>query len=299
MMLLRRRMKLRPSTKSFRFADATYKSLGRLDLPLATPNGVTNIDVTLDVVAADVPTLLGLDVLDHHCLTADTVCNELVKKTIIRRDGDGVRLIEDWSVPLMRADGHVYADIAKPDVIYFTRKELQKLHRHFAHPSAEKLYKLLRKARPEDTNQETLKTLEDLVKRCGPCQRIQSAPNRFRVLLGAEELRFNEEIYMDIMYIENNPVLHFVDAATNFSAARYPADVSTKTVWATFADCWALLYTGMPNRIRVDRGSCFGDQFFAIAKSVNVEVGRSGVEAHSSLGIGERYHQPLVTPSAS
>ena len=48
-------------------------------------------------------------------------------------------------------------------MIYFARKELQKFHGHFAHPSAEKLYKLLHKARSEDKSQETLKTLEYLV----------------------------------------------------------------------------------------------------------------------------------------
>ena len=66
-----------------------------------------------------------------------------------------------------------------------------------------------------------MKTIEDLVKRCEPCQRIQAVPNQFRVSLGAEELRSNDEIYMDIMYIDNNLVLHVVDAATNFSSARY------------------------------------------------------------------------------
>ena len=109
-------------------------------------------------------------------------------------------------------------DIAQPHPVYFTTSQLQKLHRQFVHPSADKLYKLLKKARPKETDPNTLEILEDLTRRCDACQRVQTAPVRFRVSIGAEDLQFNEEIYMDIMYIDHKPILHIVDAATRFSA---------------------------------------------------------------------------------
>lgn len=290
---LHRKFSLRPSRKSFRFADAAYKSVGVTTLPLLTPVGVPNLYVKLDVVTADVPALLGLDVLDSHSLTADTVSNKLIKKSV-HRNGEGtVSFVEEWSVPLRRADGHVYVDIAKDERIFFSAAQLQKLHRQFVHPSANKLYNLLKKARPSDTTSETLEALQELTRRCDACQRIQNAPVRFRVSLGSENLQFNEDVFMDIMYLEHKPVLHVVDAATRFSAARFLSDVSTTSVWAAFVECWASVYVGLPNRIRVDRGSCFGDNFYTIAIGANIDVARSGIEAHSSLGIGERYHQPL------
>lgn len=267
--------------------------MGKIDFPLKTPHGVRNIYVTLDVVSADVPALLGLDILDKHLLNADTVSNMLVKKAIVESDVDGPHVMDEWSIPMSRADGHVYADIAKANQVCFTRHKLEKLHRQFVHPSADKLFKLLRKTKPEETTPETLKILEDITRRCDPCQRIQPAPVRFRVSLGAEEIRFNEELLMDIMYIGSDPVLHIVDSATRFSAARFLPDVTTMTVWSKFVECWISIYTGMPNRIRVDRGTCFGDNFFSIARRANIDIGRSGVEAHSSLGVGERYHKPL------
>ena len=55
----------------------------------------------------------------------------------------------------------------------------------------------------------------------------------------------------------------------------------------------ASIYTGFPNRIRVDAGSNFGESFINLAKASNVELDPSGIEAHSSLRIRERYHQPL------
>ena len=54
-----------------------------------------------------------------------------------------------------------------------------------------------------------------------------------------------------------------------------------------------MIYTGLPNRMLVDQGSAFGKSFVSLGAFSNVEVERTGVEAHSSLGIGERYHQPL------
>ena len=93
-----------------------------------------------------------------------------------------------------------------------------------------KLFNLLKRARPDEVTAETLRTLEDLSQRCGPCQRIKPAPTRFRVSFGAEEVRFNERVLMDIMYIGSRPVLHVVDEATRFSAARFLPDAQTETI---------------------------------------------------------------------
>ena len=283
---------LRKSFKRFRFADSTFQSLGLIDLPLATPNGIPPIYITMDVVAANVPALLGLDVLDEHSLTPNTVSNELVKCSAIPSD-TGVTVHYWWNVPMTRFHGHVYVAMSIATPLFYSTEQLRKLHRQFAHPSTDKLYKLLRRARPEDTSPETFATLQELARRCDTCQRIQSGPVRFRVSFGAENVKFNERIYMDIMYIDGKPVLHIVDEGTHFSAAAFLPDVSTKTIWTTILECWAAIYTGLPHKILVDQGSQFGELFVSIGAASKVQVDRTGIEAHSSLGIGERYHQPL------
>lgn len=98
---------------------------------------------------------------------------------------------------------------------------------------------------------------------------------------------------MDDIHIDKKAVLHIVDSTTKFGAAQFLPDSSTISVWAAFVECWGSVYTGLPIRIRVDRGSCFGDEFFTIAASAIIDVARSGIEAHSSLGVGEWFHQPL------
>lgn len=170
---------------------------------------------------ADVLALLGLDVLDKRQLIADTVCDRLIKKNAVSQDNTEMLAVENWSIPLARAGSHVHAEIAIPEQVCFSRQELHKLHRQFVHPFADKLYKLLRKARPKETKLKTLKVLENLSKHCDPCQRIQQTPTRFRVSIGTEDLKCNKDICMDIIYIENQPARHVVDIATNFSAEKF------------------------------------------------------------------------------
>ena len=43
----------------------------------------------------------------------------------------------------------------------------------------------------------------------------------------------------------------------------------------------------------VDQGRYFGDTFATLCAMSNVDVKGTGVGAHNSLGLGERYHQPL------
>lgn len=118
--------------------------MGTNTLPLLLSVGVPNIYMKPDVVTADVPALLELDVLDAYSLTADIISNRLVKKGIHRNRDGTVSFVEKWSVPLRRANGYVYDDIAKDKQVFFTAEQLPKLHRKFVYPSASKLYNLLK-----------------------------------------------------------------------------------------------------------------------------------------------------------
>ena len=284
---------LRPSRNLYRFADKTVAAIGRTTLILETPVGTPAIPVEVDVVRPDVPALLGLDVLDSHSLIPDTVMDRLTKRIMFSNDDGSKGYIDLWSVPIRRYGGHAFVRMSGPARVNFTRAHLRSLHRNFSHPSAEKLYQLIKKARPEYATAETMNTLKELTKRCVPCQRVHNAPMRFRVTMGAENVKFNERLMMDIMYLDGQPVLHIVDEGTRFSAAKFLEDLSAKSVWFAFCECWSNVYTGLPHKFLVDQGSSFMGVFVNIASLTGVEVQRTGVEAHSSLGIAERYHHPL------
>lgn len=75
------------SQRRFLFADTAFPSLGKVFLYLSTSMGIWPIAVATDVVTADIPPLLGLDVLDREYLMASTVSNRLIKRVLTKKDG--------------------------------------------------------------------------------------------------------------------------------------------------------------------------------------------------------------------
>ena len=141
----RRIPQLKWSPNRFRFADTSYDSLGKASLPLATPPGKPTIFVEVDVVKADIPALLGLDVLDREFLMADTVANRLTKRGVAQDNGSCF-YFDEWHVTLLRSkSGHVYVEMDCSTSMMFTKSQLTKLHKQFFHPSAEKLFNLLKR----------------------------------------------------------------------------------------------------------------------------------------------------------
>lgn len=111
---------------------------------------------------------------------------------------------------------------------------------------------------------DTLITLQFLSKRCDPCQRIQSAPIRFREFFVAENVCFTERILPEIMKIDKKPALQFVVEATRFSAMKFVPNIFTKTIWSTILICWSMIYSGLWSGMLVDDGSYFGNTLLAI-----------------------------------
>ncbi len=114
-----------------RFGDETFSSLGIISLPLATPNGVIPIMIHFDVVQADVPALLGMDILDREQLVADTVFNRLARRAAIKDKDSRTVYVADWFIPLVRSDiGHVFRAIDQDRPSLSTPQIIGSLSRH-------------------------------------------------------------------------------------------------------------------------------------------------------------------------
>ncbi len=281
------------SQNSFRFGDVTVRSLGMVEIALDTPPNVSNVPVLIDIVPVDVPPLLGLDVLDGEGLYADNKNNRLVRREIPSRTGDVLKYEDHFHMPLTRHDDHLYAKMSFPHCTLYTTSQLLMMHRQFAHLSAGKLHNLLGKAGLEAVDASTHAQLEEIVARCETCQRIKNAPMRFRVSMGHKNVRFNARAYIYIMYLEERPALHIVDEATRFSVARFLPKISTESVWEAILLSWSSVYTELPQHIMVDEGSQFRKVLGELATLHNVNLEKSGIQSHNSIGIGERYHKPL------
>jgi hypothetical protein len=98
---------------------------------------------------------------------------------------------------------------------YLIETELRQLHRRFDHSSIRKLHDLL-----ERFDHEVKKSvLKKLSKFCTFCQKHEKSSERFKFIL-RDDVNFNFSIIVNIMYIENNLILHVIDEATRFQAAK-------------------------------------------------------------------------------
>ncbi|KAK1843025.1 hypothetical protein CCHR01_14330 [Colletotrichum chrysophilum] len=110
-----------------------------------------------------------------------------------------------------------------------------------------------------------------------------------------EDHSFNYEVIVDIFYLDGNkPVLHIVDTATAFNAARFLEDISAKQTWEALRMCWIDVYQSPPDWIVTDAETNFrSEEFRQSARSMAISIKEISIEAHNSIGKVERYHKPL------
>lgn len=170
-----------------------------------------------------------------------------------------------------------------------TDTELRQLYRRFGHPSVGKLHKVL-----ECTGHKTdTKIIDNLTKYCIHCQKHRKSPGRFKFTL-KEDANFNYSIFVDIIYIDDSPILHVIDKATRFQAARWLNNIFAKHTWETLRLCWIDVYIGLPDPITHNAGSNFDSkEFCQYATSMAIATKSVPVEAHWLIGMVERYHAVL------
>lgn len=243
---------------------------------VVTPIG----QVTFHALETPTPFLLCLKGMDYLRTYLDNTTNELVK------DGGNLR------VPVVRKWGHPWFFLNKSEEtsVFLTEKELRRLHRRFGHPATDRLYKLLKKAGYDDVDKETLQNIAQF---CHHCQIHSPAPRRFKFTL-KDDHEFNFEIVVDVLYLNNKPVLHVVDSATSFNGARFLKSLSAKDTWETLRILWIDTYQGPSDIVRHDAGTNFAAaEFKSEARIMGITCKQIPVEAHHSIGKVEKAHGSL------
>ncbi len=211
----------------FKFGIGDTKSVGSIELE--TPLGM----IIFHIVEANTPFLLSLADLDRLGVYFNNLTNELIQDRpqtglknrsqnglknhhpVIRRYGHAFLL---WKIPIHT----LIVDSLDENPCFLTEIELRRLHRRFGHPSARRLHQILDRAGHGDVNR---RFIEHLTKYCHHCQMHGKSPGRFSFTIRDEDIQFNFNILVDIVYIEvksgdNKPVLHIVDEATRFQTGR-------------------------------------------------------------------------------
>jgi hypothetical protein len=265
------------------FGIGTTTSIG--SLTIQTPIG----RVEFHIVQADTPFLLCLTDMDKLEVYYNNLTNKLVTPKgpvlITRRFGHPFLL---WDEPLEL----LLTNSLEQNPCLFTATELRRLHRRFGHPTVERLYSILKRAGHENVHRESI---EYLTKYCAQCQKHRKSPGRFKFTLRTDEDPvFNYCILVDVMYIDGDPLLHIIDEATRYQAARWLQNLSAKHTWDTLRNCWVDTYLGPPDYITHDAGTNFASkEFRQYAASMGITARSVPVEAHWSVGMIERAHPVL------
>jgi Reverse transcriptase (RNA-dependent DNA polymerase) len=244
-----------------------------------TPSGPKQFKV--DVIDFELPLLIGLDAMRKLQITIDPT-------SMTAR-------LPDCYIPLVCIGNHIGLDWTPPHEVaeFYTKAELRNLHKNLMHPSALKLHALLRKAQYEELPPETRNILEEISHECESCQRHTKGPVYFRIR-DVDNVIFNQELYLDLFWIEKKPVLHIIDRGTRFSAAAFLPAQDAVTVWNTFVRCWVMLYIGWPDSMLTDQGSVFISRaFHSCCNTSGITLRHVGTEAHNSMNVGEKLHGPI------
>jgi len=257
------------------------RSIGMANITVPFPNFCLVTDIQFHIVTEDVPTLLSLKDLKR------TGVELSIQRDCLTFMGREQKLVLE--------NDFLYYRWA-PDSALFTHSELVKLHRSFGHPSVSALYRVLKRARPNDAGEDVQKAIQYLTERCKTCVELGEKPKRFKLTVGAEESKFNSTIAADVMYLNKRPVLHVVDEATHFAAAIFLRKVSSKEVWKGLLRCWTHVYLGPPDYLKLDQGSSFtSKEFRGLAEAEGIKIIDCPIESPASMSHVERYHGPLRT----
>jgi hypothetical protein len=170
---------------------------------------------------------------------------------------------------------------------YLTDTEIRRLYRRFGHPSVDRLIYMLNRSSHSDIERSAL---EKLTKYYAYCQKYSKSPGRFRFKL-QDDIDFNHSIIIDIMYIDNKPILHIIDKGTRFQAARWLTNMTAKYIWDVLRQYWIDSYLGPPEHIITDAGTNFtSKEFKQHASTMGITTKSVPVEVHWSIGLVERYH---------
>ena len=272
---------------TFKFGDGkSFASLKRILLPCIIGN--KKLLIRTDVVKCNVPLLLSKSAMKKAQMKINMV-------------DDSVKIFGfDYKMELTTS-GHYCIPIVKPfhekevyEILYSVSGGVQqmalKLHKQFAHPSVEKLLKLLRQANVCDGD--LIEEIKKVSMSCQVCVKWKKPPHR-PVVSMPMAASFNDVVAMDLKSWENCYFLVMVDLFTRYCSAVVINNKKPETVMNNFIKSWISVF-GPPRKILTDNGGEFNNKIMReMGENFNIRVMCTAAEAPWSNGVCERLNAVL------
>lgn len=175
----------------------------------------------------------------------------------------------------------------------YTTRELRHIHRSFGHPTVRATMNLLHRTSPDTLEKGTRLTLKRIEDSCDTCKTASSKPLHFRLTSGAHALRLNQHVQLHTMILDGRPMIHMVDEATDFTAAKFVKKPSAASIWRAIQHMWILTYMGPLDHLSVDHRSAYlSDEMGRNMAASKIQLDEAPIENPGTIGIVERYHAP-------
>lgn len=165
---------------------------------------------------------------------------------------------EGWHAPLLRKLGHDFLPWPTISTSFFARVESDLLYKTSTIRRLPNCFTFSTVLFLTMFVKNKLDILNELCRFCHTWQTHSSRSLDFTVCFPDDAI-FNSRIMMDLMYINEFPVLHIVDCGTNFPAACFISKVDIRTISEVFVLFRVNTCTGYPGRIHVDQIYAFNN----------------------------------------
>ena len=170
-------------------------------------------------------------------------------------------------------------------------KQITKLHKQFAHPSASRLKQLIKNSGTNDKSTDDL--IDSVTNNCDTCRRFKKPPPRPVVGMPLAS-EFNETVAMDIKFIHSSPVLHLIDHVTRYSAACRLNNKKPTSVIQAILVIWLQIF-GNPKYFLFDNGGEFiNSEVEELCEKFNISIRTTAAESPWSNGLCERANAVLA-----
>lgn len=109
-------------------------------------------------------------------------------------------------------------------------------------------------------------------------------------MIGTKALRFNHTVQINTIFIQGKPVLHMIDLATHFCAARFLKSQTTETIRITIQILGTLVFMGPPDDLSVAQMTAYvSKKIKQIFEASGIAPIATPIEPVGSIGTVERY----------
>ena len=189
------------------------------------------------------------------------------------------RILEDAASNTSRIILHVAETDSKDK-----NKIASKLHSQFAHPSPEKLVKLVASA-GMGNDIELIRAIKYISKKCDVCASYRKSAIKPIVSMPLAN-DFNEVVALDLKFYKGKIVLHLIDHLSRFSAAAVVKSKKPNEIIAKVFQCWISIFD--------NRGEFVNSEFLELCESFNIVVLTTAAESPWSNGLCERHNAVLA-----